>query len=184
MGNTLNRSLRHLLARAPNIYLAALRAFGRGSPEKRMYLSIVRCGDIVFDIGANAGYFTELFSDLVGPNGEVHAFEPLPSTFEHLSRSLARFPRYENVFLNCVALGDAESLVTLFIPNEDHAQADQNSSWRWKNFGPVPLAGGQKLLLIFCANWGTNFFTDWAPGVSNLKRNSLPVADGCALGRN
>ncbi|MBV8225160.1 MAG: FkbM family methyltransferase [Verrucomicrobia bacterium] len=123
MGNTLNRSLRHIFASAPKIYLAALKALGRGSPEKRMYLSLIRRGDVVMDIGANVGYFTELFSDLVGPSGQVHAFEPLPSTFEQLSRNLAGFPRYENVFLNCVALGDANNRVTLFIPNGDHAQA-------------------------------------------------------------
>lgn len=123
MGNALNRSLRHLLARAPKIYMAALKVLGRGSPEKRIYLSLVQRGDVVFDIGANVGYFTALFCNLVGRKGQVHAFEPLPSTFEQLSRNLADFHRFKNIFLNGVALGDRDATVTLFVPNDDHGQA-------------------------------------------------------------
>ena len=119
----MTRCARHLFARTPELYLAVLNGLRRGSPEKRMYLSLVRRGDIVMDIGANVGYFTELFSDLVGPRGQVHAFEPLPSTFEQLSRNLAKFPPHKNVLLNCVALGEQDKGVTLFIPNEDHGQA-------------------------------------------------------------
>lgn len=33
-------------------------------------------GDIVIDVGANIGYYSILFSRLVGPNGKVHCFEP------------------------------------------------------------------------------------------------------------
>jgi FkbM family methyltransferase len=46
----------------------------------------VRRGDVVFDIGANAGYFTLLASRLVGPEGRVVAFEPLPRALELLRR--------------------------------------------------------------------------------------------------
>jgi FkbM family methyltransferase len=38
----------------------------------------VRPGMTVFDIGANAGYYTLLFSRQVGPTGRVFAVEPLP----------------------------------------------------------------------------------------------------------
>jgi FkbM family methyltransferase len=123
MENALNRLLRRLLAKAPKIYLAALKALGRGSPEKRLYLSLVRRGDVVFEIGANVGYFTELFCDLVGRKGQVHAFEPLPSTFVQLSRNLAGIRPLKNAFLNCIALGEQDKTVTLFVPNEDHGQA-------------------------------------------------------------
>jgi FkbM family methyltransferase len=122
MDNALNRSLRHLLARVPKIYLAALKGLGRGSAEKRMYLSLVRRGDVVLDIGANVGYFTMLFCDLVGRKGQVHAFEPLPSTFEQLSRNLADVRPFKKAFLNCIALGDQDKMVNLYIPNEDHGQ--------------------------------------------------------------
>jgi FkbM family methyltransferase len=46
---------------------------------------IVRSGSNVLDIGANIGFYTLLLADLVGGNGHVHAFEPEPINFEHLS---------------------------------------------------------------------------------------------------
>ena len=45
-------------------------------------------GDLVFDVGANIGYTTLLFSRAVGPSGRVLAFEPAPRTFNLLVRSL------------------------------------------------------------------------------------------------
>jgi FkbM family methyltransferase len=123
MESTIRRLIRRWFAKSPKLYLAALKALRRGSPEKRLYLSIVCKGDVVIDVGANLGYFTTLFSDLVGVRGEVHAFEPVPSTFELLSRNIRRFPRHENVSLNCLALGERDHKAVLFVPNGDHGQA-------------------------------------------------------------
>lgn len=49
-------------------------------------------GGHVLDIGANAGYFTLLFASLVGPDGEVVAFEPVRETADRLRANLARNP--------------------------------------------------------------------------------------------
>ena len=43
----------------------------------------VKKGDVVLDVGANFGYYSVLFSHLVG-HGWVHAFEPYPERFEVL----------------------------------------------------------------------------------------------------
>lgn len=43
----------------------------------------------VYDVGANIGYLTVGFARLVGPRGEVHAFEPLPSNLMRLKQALA-----------------------------------------------------------------------------------------------
>jgi FkbM family methyltransferase len=37
-----------------------------------------------YDCGANAGYFTLLFSKLTGPDGHVFSFEPLPVYAQHI----------------------------------------------------------------------------------------------------
>jgi FkbM family methyltransferase len=47
-------------------------------------LRILGPGDKVLDVGAHYGYFTLLAADLVGMEGEVHAFEPMPDTFDVL----------------------------------------------------------------------------------------------------
>jgi len=123
MESAVRRLVGMLFAKAPKLYLATLKALRRGSPEKRLYLSIVRKGDVVIDIGANVGYYTTLFADLVGPGGQVHAFEPVPSTFELLCKETRRFPGHKNVSLNCFALGDLNGNAVIYVPNDDHAQA-------------------------------------------------------------
>lgn len=45
-------------------------------------------GFVVFDIGANIGYFTLLMSREVGPGGHVHAFEPTEYAMNRLKRNL------------------------------------------------------------------------------------------------
>jgi FkbM family methyltransferase len=143
MESSLIRLVRRLYARAPQVYLATLKILQRGSPEKRLYISVLRKGDVVIDAGANVGYFTMLFSDLVGASGWVHAFEPVPATFSVLSRNLQRFPYYKNVSLNCAALGDANKRTKIFLPNGDHGQAalvyHRDGSWRNAQVAPIDI---------------------------------------------
>ena len=68
--------------------------------------SILEEGDTFFDVGANLGYYTLLASKRVGFHGQVHAFEPAPQQFEHLSLNV-RINRATNVVLNNVALSEA-----------------------------------------------------------------------------
>jgi FkbM family methyltransferase len=57
------------------------------------FLRLVRPGQVVVDIGMHIGYYTTLFGCLVGPTGEVHAFEPTPSTREIAAHNTRRFPQ-------------------------------------------------------------------------------------------
>jgi FkbM family methyltransferase len=50
----------------------------------------------VYDLGAHVGFYTLLFSRLVGPAGVVHAFEPVPRNISYLMRHL-RLNRATNV---------------------------------------------------------------------------------------
>ncbi len=54
-------------------------------PEMDHLSRFVRSGDTVLDVGANTGLYTVLLSGLVGGDGKVHAFEPIPEMFEVLS---------------------------------------------------------------------------------------------------
>ncbi|MBI3181721.1 MAG: FkbM family methyltransferase [Myxococcales bacterium] len=56
----------------------------------RVFRRVLGPGMCAIDCGAHAGYFTLLFSRLVGPSGKVVALEPFPCTFDVLSRNLTR----------------------------------------------------------------------------------------------
>lgn len=62
-------------------------------------------GSVVFDIGANVGFYTLLASALVGSNGEVVAFEPAPRNLRYL-RSHLRMNRVSNVKIIEAAVSD------------------------------------------------------------------------------
>lgn len=78
---------------------------------------LIKSGDVCLDIGANVGWFTTLFQKLVGAGGAVHAFEPIPSTFELLSKNAGANKVSENIWLNNLALGDEEKEIELHIFN-------------------------------------------------------------------
>ena len=92
---------------------------GRFTHYEAEYLRLaewVSEGDFVLDIGANLGIFSSRLSELVGENGHVFAFEPVPRTFRLLS-SNANFFKHDNVTLLNVAASNNTGTVNLDIPN-------------------------------------------------------------------
>ena len=112
-----------LLARRPALYDALLRLRPGHDLDKRVFLRLVREGDVVFDVGANLGLYTLLFSHRTGRTGQVHAFEPAPPTFQALLCNLDREGRFRNVVANGVAVGAAAGTASLYLPGDDHGQA-------------------------------------------------------------
>lgn len=78
----------------------------------------VRAGDWVLDVGANIGHYVSRMSSLVGANGRVIAFEPVPATFELLATTAARL-EHRNVTLLNAAASDTVSTVGITIPKFD-----------------------------------------------------------------
>jgi len=71
--------------------------------EQEFCRRYLRAGMTVFDVGAYIGVYTCLMASLVGPKGAVHAFEPVPESFERLCGNLA-LNRLTNVVANRLAL--------------------------------------------------------------------------------
>ncbi|HVT58070.1 MAG TPA: FkbM family methyltransferase [Thermoanaerobaculia bacterium] len=111
------------LTRAPWIYSQLLRRRRQVDHDRLAFVAVIRRGDVVFDIGANQGSYTLLFSHLVGRHGRVHAFEPMPPTFAALAAHLDRVAHFDNVVANDCALAAREGELRLFMPGSDHAQA-------------------------------------------------------------
>jgi FkbM family methyltransferase len=72
-------------------------------------------GQVVYDIGANIGFFTIICSRLVGPQGRVYAFEPMPQNAVTLRHNVALNALGNTVVIEKAAAsssGTAELLVS------------------------------------------------------------------------
>jgi len=106
--------------------------FASSEKEFNLVRSIIPVGAKVIDIGANVGHYTLLFSELVGKNGRVLAFEPIPKTFNMLS-SNPRFSKFENITLINAAISDVSMEVNFTIPAKNLYQSHMDSE------GNVPV---------------------------------------------
>lgn len=98
--------------------------------ERIFYLEYLREGMTVFDVGANVGELTLLFSRFVGGGGSVHAFEPTGAGFERLS-AVCRAASLRNVRLNRLAVAEKDGAVRL------HVYDDEYLSWTTRAERPL-----------------------------------------------
>ncbi len=56
--------------------------------QQILFASKIREGDVVFDIGANVGFYSLIASKLTGSTGKVYAFEPAPKNLNYLKRHI------------------------------------------------------------------------------------------------
>ncbi|HEX8371053.1 MAG TPA: FkbM family methyltransferase [Pyrinomonadaceae bacterium] len=77
----------------------------------------IKRGFVCLDVGANIGWHTTLMSRLSGAEGEVHAFEPVPPTFEDLKKNVSLNGEGAEVFLNNFGLGGEESTAEIHLFN-------------------------------------------------------------------
>jgi FkbM family methyltransferase len=95
----------------PAFRLALL--LGRFEPETVAHVrQVLKKGDVAVDVGAHVGYYTRLFSELVGPEGLVVAVEPDPQNLSFLRGNL----RGSQVRLFPVAVGREEGEADLYAP--------------------------------------------------------------------
>ena len=90
--------------------------FDRDSDLSAMQL-LVRAGEKVVDIGANVGVWTHYLSQLVGPDGRVWSFEPIPESFALLRLNVERFD-LGNVVTIDRAVSDEDVTVSMSVPRD------------------------------------------------------------------
>lgn len=78
-------------------------------------------GTNVIDIGANVGIWTDHLSTIVGEDGRVIAFEPLPESYRFLER---RFISRMNIQLINLALSDSSDIKELLVDPSSFAPSD------------------------------------------------------------
>lgn len=84
-----------------------------------VFLSLLRPGDCVLDVGANIGYFTLLSSSLVGSEGRVHAFEASPKIAQMLQKNIG-LNDVSNVVVHNEAVLDRSGFVKFYTGPEEN----------------------------------------------------------------
>jgi FkbM family methyltransferase len=84
-----------------------------------LFVTQIHEGNVVLNVGANIGYFSLLFSHLVGPTGFVYSFEPLPRNVDYMRTNL--------ILNNIRNVTIVESAVAFKEGNESFAFGDDHS---------------------------------------------------------
>jgi FkbM family methyltransferase len=80
-----------------------------------LFLRYLKTGDTFIDIGANIGQHTIFAAKIVGEEGSVHAFEPIPKLYNQLKDSVELNHLDKYVFLHNVAIGPKEGQGTFYV---------------------------------------------------------------------
>ncbi|MDQ0967621.1 FkbM family methyltransferase [Flavobacterium sp. W4I14] len=94
---------------------AKIDILGDYEPEiKKIFRIFIKEGNTVLDVGANIGLHTLYFSELVGSEGKVIAFEPIPSTFQLLQENI-KLNNFENIEQKNIALSNRNETIKIKI---------------------------------------------------------------------
>ena len=80
------------------------------SEKQDLMARLVQPGMVVWDVGANAGFYTLAFARLVGSTGCVYAFEPFAENANNLLRHV-KLNKFSKVTVVQAALGSRDGLV-------------------------------------------------------------------------
>jgi len=104
-----------------------------------LFKKIIKPGMRVLDLGANIGFYTILFSKLVGENGKVFAFEPDVKNYEYLEKNTNKL---YNVIIEKKAVSDKTGKINFFVSkdlNVDHQSYDSGEGRESKEAEAVAL---------------------------------------------
>jgi FkbM family methyltransferase len=79
--------------------------------KRLLFERTITQGSIVFDLGGHVGFYTLLASELVGSDGKVFVFEPVPRNLFYLKEHL-RLNRARNVAVVEAAVSDRSGVVS------------------------------------------------------------------------
>jgi FkbM family methyltransferase len=89
-----------------------------GELDTKIIREEIHEGDIVIDVGANIGYYTLIFAQLVGKSGKVIAFEPESKNFEILKKNV-EINNYDNVIVEQKIVSEKCGKMKLYVSDSD-----------------------------------------------------------------
>jgi FkbM family methyltransferase len=87
--------------------------------ETNTFKKNIKRGDVVLDIGANIGYFSLLFSELVGETGKVYAFEPEKENFSILNKNI-QVNNYRNIYTANKGVSDQNTSGKIYLSGDNN----------------------------------------------------------------
>jgi FkbM family methyltransferase len=78
---------------------------------------LLKPGGVFVDVGANIGYLSAIAAGIVGKQGQIHCFEPVPAYFERLERLVELNPGH-SITINSQAAGEASGDCTIYVTRE------------------------------------------------------------------
>ncbi len=102
--------------------------------ERIFYLEYLCEGMTVFDVGANVGELTLLFSRFVGDDGVVHAFEAAAAVHKKLELVCGATAK-RNVVLNHLALSNKNGSIRLHVYDDALSSFNSQAARPLKNYG-------------------------------------------------
>lgn len=102
--------------------------------EMEWFLDQLKPGQTFLDVGANIGIYSLHASRRLGPEGNIHAFEPTPETFNMLTANISN-NRLSNIRTSAKALADKSGILYLVADgrpasNSTSFHADRDSGLR------------------------------------------------------
>lgn len=82
--------------------------------DVHVFVSLLRPGMVVVDVGANIGMYTMLSARAVTPNGKVFAFEPVPEVYRRLTENLC-LSGITNVSTHRIAISDTAGTARFYL---------------------------------------------------------------------
>ena len=94
------------------------------SPDSvtRLVVTMLREGAVYVDAGAAFGQMAMAASACVGPQGQVHTFEPHPMLFARLERSFS-IAKFSNIRLNRLLLAENEGKLSFFLHPQNRSSS-------------------------------------------------------------
>jgi FkbM family methyltransferase len=102
---------------------------------QRTVRELVKPGWIAYDVGANIGYITLLFSRVVGETGKVFSFEALPENLERLHNHIAMNDLTLQVAVVPEAVAAASEPIRFYVGPSGAMGKAEGSAGRDENFG-------------------------------------------------
>ncbi|MDQ3189994.1 MAG: FkbM family methyltransferase [Bacteroidota bacterium] len=85
--------------------------------ETFFWKKLLNPDSVIFDIGANVGYYSLISARSIGPKGEIFAFEPVKQTFNKLQKNI-NLNDFKNITAENIAISDKKGHITLYTADE------------------------------------------------------------------